>query len=530
MRQVAKIQSLQDIIAILWRRRWQVIIPAFLLFVASLAVAMTWPETYESKATILIEEPDVSGEFLQSTTPSFADQRVQVISQQVLSSQNLMKLIEKFDLYPDVQDNTQLKSAALSLRDSIWVDFISAEVNDPTMAGRRQATIAFTLSFFHWDPKIAQKVAEELVALYLAENQRTREARASQTTEFLAREAEKLAQQIDELEAKLAAFKQENAGSLPEEASINQQTLYRYELEMLQLRHQMQSQDERKVYIESQLTQVSPYASITLDDGTVLQPDERLKKLESQYSELSYTYGPKHPTMVELATEIESLKATLGVNGQGRSEKPTNPAYIQLQADLKAVKSNLSSLRSTHAELAAKHRALEDQMLKAPDIEREYLLLSRNYENATADYRALKEKLSEAERIEWVESEQKGQHFSVIEPPEVPLEPIAPNRKLLVLVGLMISVVGGLGTATVAEVLDQTISGPRHLAAIAGVAPLVVIPVIRAANSRQRAFGVSLVLIVGLSTLIGGGLLAMNEFVMPVDELWAQFGPSVGAT
>ncbi len=55
MRQVSKIQSPQDILAILWRRKWQVIIPALALFAVSAFVAITWPPTYQSKATILLE-------------------------------------------------------------------------------------------------------------------------------------------------------------------------------------------------------------------------------------------------------------------------------------------------------------------------------------------------------------------------------------------------------------------------------------------------------------------------------------------
>ena len=526
MRQVAKIQSPQDIVAILWRRKWQVIIPAFVLFVASVAVAFTWPRSYESKATILIEEPDISGEFVQPATVGFADQAVQVISQQILSRQNLIKLIQKFDLYPETQDPNELTAAATSLRENIKVEFISAEVNDPTMAGRRQATIAFTLSFLHEDPRTAQKVAAELVSLYLAENQRTRRAKAAQTTEFLAREAAKLAEQITALEAKLAAFKQENAGSLPEEVSINQQTMYRYELQLLELRHQIQSQEERKAYVESRLAQVSPYASIPLGDGTVLRPEERLKKLQSQYSALSYTYGPKHPTMVEIATEIENLKEALGTDGQGGSDNPSNPAYIQLQAELKAINSNLNSLRATRNDVAAKFQSMESQMLKAPDIERAYLLLARNYENATADYRAVEEKLSEARRLEALETERKGQHFSIIEPPEVPLTPVAPNRKLLVLVGFMIAGIGGLGVASLAEVLDQTVSGPRQLAAIAGAAPLVVIPMIQPEASKPRAFATSLLVIVGISALLASGLFAVNAFVAPVEELVSDSTPA----
>lgn len=534
MSQISKIQRPQDIVAILWRRKWQAIIPAAVIFAASIVIALAWPRTFRSQATILIEEPEISGDVLGSAGDYRPDQRVQVITQQVLSRQNLMKLIEKFNLYPESRDNaepgdtTELQLLAANMREKINVNFISAEVSDPRMVRPGQTTIAFTLSFDYENPQMAQTIVNELVSLYLAENERTRHVKATETTDFLAKEAEKLANQITEQENKLADFKLKNAGSLPEEVSVNQQAMYRIEVQLLDLRQQIQSQQERQVYLESQLTQVSPYASITLNDGTVLRPEDRLKKLESQYSELSYTYGPKHPTMVGIATEIENLKKKLGVGALGSAEKPSNPAYIQLQAELKAVKSNLSSLKSEQADLTKRYQTLQSQTLKAPDIEREYQLMTRNHENATAEYRAIKEKLWEAERQQKVEVEKKGERFSVIEPAEVPLMPIAPRRRLLALVGLMIAAVGGLGTAAIAETLDQSVSSRRQLTAIAGVPPLVVIPYIETGAGKHRAWGMPILVVCGLTAVFVGGLLAVNAFVMPLDDLWARFGPGRG--
>jgi polysaccharide chain length determinant protein (PEP-CTERM system associated) len=520
MSHVSKIQSPRDIIAILWRRKWQVIVPGFVLLVLAAFVTISWPRTYQSTATILIEEPNVSGDILGSAIDYRADEHVQVITQRVLSRVNLISLIEKLDLYPEARNQDEQSAAAASLRDSTKIDFISAEVSDPRMVRPGQTTIAFTLSFFNEDPQMAQTVVNELVSLYLAENSRSRQQRVSETKEFLAREADKRARQISELETELAAFKSQHTGSLPDQVSVNQQTLYRIELQLLELRHQIQAQEERKVYLKSKLSQVSPYASITLDDGSVLQPEERLTMLESEYSKLSYTYGPRHPTMVEIASEIETLKQAIGA---GSSNRPSNPAYIQLQAELEAVNTNIGSLKARRGDLSNRFETLESQTLKAPDIEREFLLITRNYENATAEYRAVKEKLAEAERMESLETERKGERFSVIELPEVPLKPVAPRRRVLALVGFMIAVVGGLGTAAVAEALDQSVSGPRHLTAIAGSAPLVVIPYIETKADKRKSLGISFLILLGFAIVCAAALFAFDQFVTPLDELWASF-------
>ena len=118
----------------------------------------------------------------------------------------------------------------------------------------------------------------------------------------------------------------------------------------------------------------------------------------------------------------------------------------------------------------------------------------------------------------------------VIEPPDLPLNPIAPKRRLLMALGLVISVFGGLGAVGLAEALDQSVSGPRHVAAITGAAPLVIIPYIETSAHRQKAWSMSFLVIFGLTAVFAGGLFAVNKFVVPLDELWAKFSPVAGST
>ena len=156
--------------------------------------------------------------------------------------------------------------------------------------------------------------------------------------------------------------------------------------------------------------------------------------------------------------------------------------------------------------------------------------MTRNYENATAEHRAVKEKLWEAERFESLETEQKGERFLVIEPPELPIQPIAPKRRLLMALGLVISAFGGLGAVGLAEALDQSVSGPRHLAAITGAEPLVIIPYIQTSANKHRTWSMSFLVIFGLTAVLAGALFGVNEFVVPLDALWANFGLGTSST
>src|SRR5262249_44008924 len=144
--------------------------------------------------------------------------------------------------------------------------------------------IAFTISFDDGDPQVAQKVANDLVTLYLSENQRTREEQAAGTAGFLTAELDRLAQQIQKFEADLAQFKAENAGSLPEELPINTQLLDRTQSQMLDLSRQLQSLNDRQSFLQSQIATVDPYGSLRGNDGILLDPKDQLRSLKAQYS------------------------------------------------------------------------------------------------------------------------------------------------------------------------------------------------------------------------------------------------------
>ena len=53
--------DLADYLAILRRRRWYLILPAIVIFAVAAAVALLLPPTYQSEATILIEQQQIVG-------------------------------------------------------------------------------------------------------------------------------------------------------------------------------------------------------------------------------------------------------------------------------------------------------------------------------------------------------------------------------------------------------------------------------------------------------------------------------------
>ncbi len=183
-----------DYIAILKRRKMQLILPAAIIMLLSIGLALGLPSIYRSEATILIEQQEIPSELVRSTVTSYAGERIQVISQRVMTTENLGKIIDSYGLYKDERDDTSITLLAEALREDIELEMISADVVDPRSGRPTTATIAFKLSFSNKQPRVAQKVTNELVSLYLDENLRQRTQSALETSTFLSAEGEKLNQ------------------------------------------------------------------------------------------------------------------------------------------------------------------------------------------------------------------------------------------------------------------------------------------------------------------------------------------------
>jgi hypothetical protein len=144
------------------------------LFLISVAVAVLLPSVTQVLATILIEQQEMPADLVRSTISSYADQRIQVISQQVMTRANLMRVIEKYNLYPRYRASKTTEDLLERLSKDIKLDILRADVVDQRSGAKTNTTIAFSLSYEGEAPAVAQRVANELVSLFLGENIKNR--------------------------------------------------------------------------------------------------------------------------------------------------------------------------------------------------------------------------------------------------------------------------------------------------------------------------------------------------------------------
>jgi len=566
--------TLQDYLAIISRRKVPSLITIMAVFSIGVLVAVVWPPTYRSTATILIKEQEIPEELVRSTVTSFAVQRIETIKQRVLTRANLMQIIEKYNLYVSDRKKYTNEEILETMREDIGLNMINAEVMDPRTGRPGVATIAFTLSFESEGQNSAQKVAGELTSLFLAENLKERKEKASETLIFLTEETEKLSVIIADFEKKLAAFKNENPDSLPEMSSMNFSMLDRAERDLVQVDAEIRSREERKFYLESQLAQINPLTNMRSSTGqTILDPVSRLKSLESEYASISAKYSEHHPDVIKIKREIEGLRQqTGGVESTTEKAKeittlrtqlaslskkyasdhpdvkklektiaalekelavtkkypekkvmdadPENPAYISVLSQLNTVESDLKSFTKRKAELQKRMEDFEGRLAKAPQVERNYSILKRDLENALLRHSDIKARQMQAEIGEALEKESKGESFVLIDPAQFPEEPVKPNRMVIVFLAFIISIGCGLGVAILQEALDASVRGVRGVTKLLTAAPLAVIPVIYNAQDYVRNKRLNRLMLGSVLGCIVVLFLLVHFFFTPLDVLW----------
>ena len=493
----------ENYVALIRRRIAAFIITFLVIFPMAISPALFLPSVYRSETTILIDRQEIPTELVETTVTGFVKERIEGLTKRLLTRDNLWEIIEQHNLYSDSRNSTGQYKITSQMRENITVEMLEIETTDPNLFRTGLRTIAFTIAYEGSDPEEVKLVTEELAALYIGENKRLRSEHAGEVSKFLELESNRLSEEITVLEGKLAEFKQDQRDNLPEHMDLNLQLFEKTEGEIVTTRGQINELQDTIAALQSELGITKSHQDVI--DGTgnrVLMGDERLSLLTAEYLRLSARYSAQHPDLIKLRREIESLggeSTTSGVttlinkltvlkseladakrkyssdhpevaslqrsiaavekgvltasSGSKRSSvsssAPDNPRYVSLKTQINAALGNLATERARLAQLNEKLVQYEERLFQTPVVERDYKLLTRDYENARIKYNEIREKQLQARLAEDLESSSKGERLSVVQPAYLPTSPERPNRKVLALLGFILALGCGVGAMAI---------------------------------------------------------------------------------
>jgi uncharacterized protein involved in exopolysaccharide biosynthesis len=551
-------KSLKDYFAIIKRRKFIIVFSLVVVSVIGVALAYSIPSTYRSTSRFLIEQQDIPRDIVQSTITSYVDEQIQEVRQRVMSSANLITIIENHGLYEDIRASGSIQAALEVFRANTFLETEVFDVMNPRSGRAMLATISFTLSFDHSDAETAHAVAEDLAELYLAENIESRTGQVQETLQFILSDIERYSQDVEHTGALLADFKERNLGNLPELLTYNLQTIERTEREIGQIDRDIRESRNRQLQFSAELARLGPAETVyDVTGAPIVNPTEQLALLQREKMRLLSIYSEEHPDVVKLQKEIDALNRvaagdvdylsnleiqvdaarvelaraqerysdthpdvarakrslenledelararTADPQTSGTSE--TNPYAKQLQARVDAEASSIAALRKRKLDLQQKLTELESKVALSPQVEREYAVLKRDNETAIANLNDARAKFDEAQKAEKLESGGSGDRFTIIEPARVPVSPYKPNRPAIILLGIVLAAGIGLVLATVVDTFDETVKSSRDVLRLIGAPPLAVVPYLESDAEQRHRFvvNISMVALVAAGAVI----------------------------
>jgi succinoglycan biosynthesis transport protein ExoP len=515
-----------DYLAILRKRRKLLLMVGLPIVAIGVGLAIALPDVYRSEGQIEIEGAQALRANPNSLTQDpddtpYADQYVRSLSTVVLSDRNLAKLLNEHQLYDDQAADP---SGALDkLGGDIKVDIVTVPILDPNTGRERDVVTAFSVAYDNPKPKRAQEGAEWLVNSFLEENRNDRQRQAAGKAKFFAREAERMRVHVAGLETKLAEFKQQNAGKLPELSEMNMNVMERTETDIQDIEMQMQALRRERVFLVAQLQQARAAGPETAN----------LRALEDEYNRKSMQYDQSHPDLIMLRRQIDQLRAGGTTSGMSlrsqlqqqrsilaetkqrysedhpdvqriarniqaleariaagetseRSVSSDSPMAVQLTTQLNATDTQIAALQARAMELRTKLSGLEGRMSAAPEVERDYQNVTRDLASARAKYDELLKRQMDAEVSEAAIAGGTADKFRIKSSPKTPDEPAKPQRIAIVIIAIVLGLIASLTSVIMAQLLDQTVRGARDVQDILGVAPLTSVPVIKRSSLVRK--------------------------------------------
>lgn len=560
--------NLRSLWLIARRRFWYFTIPATITLTAVTVFILLLEPIYRSYATILVEEQEIPDELVSSLVGDFIDRRLDTLNRRILISDNLLRLIDRHDLYAEERDEATPTALANTMRGNVGMRILSTAVNNTETGRTGVATVAFELSFKDPDPEKAQRVTNELVSLFLETNLQERRASAEGTASFFERERLQIEQRIDQLEGELAEFQMENVDALPAQAAMRREIVTRLESDLRNFERQLQSLAQREAFLAAELSFTSP-----VDDRVgATSPQSQVELLRAELALATARYSPDHPDVRRLSRELRSMQAAAsssraagggGGSSELRSEQQrlatelaglrerytaehpdvlrtqrqlnaveaqlsastatggaqTNPAYARYNSELNAVRSEINAIKRQQEMVRAEIATNQQALLRSPMVEAEYTAL----QNAVADARVQRAEMLAKESVarlgQSLETEAIGERLSLIEPPTVPLWPDFPNKKLFMLLGIVLAMGVGGGTAAAAELFDQSVRSERDVLNAVGERPLVVVPHFTPLRSPVRKFATRGLILLAIAAAVAAVMAVVHTHYLPLDVL-----------
>ncbi len=498
--------DLRKYFAVVNRSKWRILLLAVLIAILTAFIVLNMKPVFSAKATLLIEAQQAKAVKIEEVYGMNSAQQEYYLTQfEILKSRtiaesviNRLNLAEHPDYMPKASfkdsiqellpflqssnENRSQQQIELERREHILSQFMKSLSIEPV-----RKTQLVNISFESHDPELAAKVANAIGETYIDSQLEAKMGITQKANNWLGGRLGELRQRLDDSEKAMQDFRlREGLIDVAGVRGLGSQELERLGVELTAAR-------SKKAQVDSFIRVISQYGKTNVDqleslpEITAHPSIQNVKKeviiVERKVSELSKIYGPKHPKLLAVKSELATIQENL------REQIRKLIAGIENESQTEAQK-----LASLEAEMARAKGQYQDVSGK----EAEYQRLQREVET--------NRQLFETFMSRQKETEVAGDFDSAIarftDRAITSTEPIKPKRKFIVILAFIAALGFGIVVAFVMESLNDTIKTSQDVESVLQQRALGIIPKLTSNNniaefnrtffnSEQRTFSES---------------------------------------
>ncbi len=492
--------DLQRYLDVARRRHLHFLIPVLIGWLAVWGASWVLPARYKSSTLILVEQPTMPKDYVVPNINDDLQDRLQSITQQILSRTRLLHIIDQLNLYAGSKSQASPDEKVVRMRKDIEIELVRDN--------RENQITAFNVHYSASSPYVAQQVTSELTNLFISQNLEARQQQSEDTTKFLESQLENASKSLAEQEAKIREFKGQHIGELPAQTGSNLTILSGLQSQLQSEQDSLNTAKQQRVYLQSLINQ---YRTLEGTHKTVAGApmglpaiDQELDRLKAQLADMSSRYTDQHPDVRKLKDQIakteklrDQLVADLKNKSNGSQPEGTvtpdaadvsqSSTMLQLQGQLQANQIELTNREQGIAALKGKINDYQVRLNQEPVREQQLADLTRGYDQSKANYDDLLKKKNQSEMATSMELLQQGERFRVLDPPSLPGKPDFPDRLKFCGIGLGVGLALGLVVAGGFELMDDRMYGEKEIKDLLPMAVISEIPPILSPADERRS-------------------------------------------
>jgi polysaccharide chain length determinant protein (PEP-CTERM system associated) len=473
------------------RRYWWIILIAVVGCGAlALAAAFVLPKKYTSTTLVLVDQPTVPAEYVRPVITEDLNHRLSSMQEQILSRTRLQPIIDKFGLYASDRGKVHMDDLLDRLRAAVLVEPMA-----PMPGTQNRQLPGFYVKVTFPNPQIAQQICTEITSMFMEQNARDREGQATRTTSFLSSQLDEAKAKLDEQDAKLAQFKRQHLGELPEESQANLSLLTGLNTQLEANTQQLSHAQQEKTYTETLLSQQVANWKATLTGQNPVTVDQQIASLQEQLAAMEARYTPQHPDVIKLKNNLEELKKRNADPSHAPavsrpSLSATEPTNIQeLRARLRQADLLIVDLTKREGQIQDEIRMMQGRVQATPVVEQQFKEITRSYQTALDFYNELLKKRDNSAMATDLEHQQESEQFRVLDPPSLPSEPSFPKKTLFAGGGLGAGLAISLALLYLLAMSDKSLHTERDVELALKLPVLALVPALELAGTGATRSG-----------------------------------------